>query len=354
MKFKKPNILDCTLRDGSYVNNFKFTKKDTKIVCEKLEKSGINFIEVGHGIGLGASKKTQYKAFEKDETYIKSARSVIKKSKLGVFAIPGLANLDDIIKARDCGIDFIRIGIDILDYKNAFDFIKLSKKLNLFTCINFMKSYVTSPKNFANISNSTFNLGTDITYIVDSAGGMNSEQIKLFAKAIFKKNKKIKLGFHGHNNTGMALQNSLLAYELNFALIDSSLQGLGRSAGNASTEMLAFHFNKKNKNNKYNYLSLIEFSEKKIRPISDNGFTSIDMLCGETMFHSSYLPVIEKFSKIYKIDPRKIIKEITKITKVEAPEELVRKICIKLKKSKANKGNWKKIYNHFYVNEQSL
>ena len=97
-----------------------------------------------------------------------------------------------------------------------------------------------------------------------------------------------------------------------------------------------------------------QFSEKKIRPISEKGFTSIDMLCGETMFHSSYLPVIEKFSKIYKIDPRKIIKEITKITKVEEPDELVNKICIKLKKSKANKGNWKKIYNHFYINEQSL
>ena len=317
MKVKNTNILDCTLRDGSYVNNFKFTKKDTKIICQKLERSGINFIEVGHGIGIGASRNTPHKAFEEDETYIKSARSVLKKSKLGVFAIPGLANLDDIIKARDCGIDFIRIGIDISNHKNAHEFIKLSKKLKLITCINFMKSYVTSPQNFANISDIAFNLGTDITYIVDSAGGMSSEQIKLYVKAILKKNKEIKLVFHGHNNLGMALQNSLLAYELNFKLIDSSLQGLGRSAGNASTEMLSFHLNKKNKNHKYNYFDLIEFSEKNIRPISNKGFTSIDILCGDTMFHSSYLSVIEKYSKIHKIDPRKIIKEITKITRVE-------------------------------------
>ena len=52
------------------------------------------------------------------------------------------------------------------------------------------------------------------------------------------------------------------------------------------------------------------------------------------MFHSSYLSVIEKYSKIHKIDPRKIIKEITKITRVEIPAKLVNDVCIKLKKIK--------------------
>ena len=93
-------ILDCTLRDGSYVNNFGFTKKNTKDICSVLEKSGINFIEVGHGIGLGASKKTKFKAFESDENYILAAKKSTQRSKIGVFAIPGIATKSDILNAK--------------------------------------------------------------------------------------------------------------------------------------------------------------------------------------------------------------------------------------------------------------
>jgi EAL domain-containing protein (putative c-di-GMP-specific phosphodiesterase class I) len=99
---------------------------------------------------------------------------------------------------------------------------------------------------------------------------------------------------------------------------------------------------------------MVEFSEKKIRPLLSRGYTTIDILCGDTMFHSSYLPIIEKYSRAYKIDPRKLIIEITKKTKIDAPEKLIKQICETLKKKKKNKGNWKKIYNHFYINEQNL
>lgn len=346
-------ILDCTLRDGSYVNNFSFTKKNTKDICSVLEKSGINFIEVGHGIGLGASKKTKFKAIESDEDYILAAKEGTQRSKIGVFAIPGIANKSDILNAKKNGIDFIRIGVDAHNYKDAFDFINTSKELGLFTCVNFMKSYAMKPKNFAKISSETFNNGADIVYIVDSAGGMKPTDIENYYKFLIKKNKKLQLGFHGHNNIGLAIQNSLLASDLKFHFIDSSLQGIGRSLGNASTEILAYHLSSKNKK-KYDYQKLLEYSEKKIRPFAMKGYSSIDILCGIYKFHSSYLPVIEKFSKIYKIDPRILIKEITKITKVDAKEQDVKKIAKKLKKNKKNKGNWKTIYNHFYINEQNL
>ena len=56
------NLLDCTLRDGSYENNFGFTKNDTINICKSLEKAGVKYIEIGHGLGLGASKRTKFKA----------------------------------------------------------------------------------------------------------------------------------------------------------------------------------------------------------------------------------------------------------------------------------------------------
>ena len=55
-------ILDCTLRDGSYVNNFQFSKDETSEISRDLDKAGFQYIEVGHGIGLGVTERGQYVA----------------------------------------------------------------------------------------------------------------------------------------------------------------------------------------------------------------------------------------------------------------------------------------------------
>jgi isopropylmalate/homocitrate/citramalate synthase len=59
-------ILDCTLRDGSYVNNFQFSASETYNLVKSLDGSGIDMIEVGHGIGLGASRGGYTRALESD------------------------------------------------------------------------------------------------------------------------------------------------------------------------------------------------------------------------------------------------------------------------------------------------
>ena len=100
----KTEILDCTLRDGSYVNNFQFTKNDTKKILNVLESSGVKFIEIGHGIGLGASRIEKFKAKESDKSYCQVASKVVRKAKWGVFCIPGVASLDDIRMAKDYGV----------------------------------------------------------------------------------------------------------------------------------------------------------------------------------------------------------------------------------------------------------
>ena len=113
LKKIKSNILDCTLRDGSYENNFGFTKNDTFNICRSLEQAGVEYIEVGHGLGLGASKRTKFKAIQSDKEYLNAANKAISNSKWGVFCIPGIATLDDLKSAADSGINFIRIGTKI-------------------------------------------------------------------------------------------------------------------------------------------------------------------------------------------------------------------------------------------------
>ena len=74
LKKIKTHLLDCTLRDGSYENNFGFTKKNTFEICKSLEKAGVKYIEVGHGLGLGATRSTKFKAVTSDKNYLRLLR----------------------------------------------------------------------------------------------------------------------------------------------------------------------------------------------------------------------------------------------------------------------------------------
>ncbi len=108
-------ILDCTLRDGSYAINFQFTAFDTAQIVGELDRVGIELIEVGHGVGLNASNRGYGEAAETDEDYLKAAVPRAKPGRVGVFCIPGVARLDDVDMAADCGAGFLRIGTNVAD-----------------------------------------------------------------------------------------------------------------------------------------------------------------------------------------------------------------------------------------------
>ena len=104
-------ILDCTLRDASYQIQFQFTAEDCMIIAAGLESSGIRMIEVGHGLGLGASSNRLGISAATDMEYIDAAASVLKEAKLGVFAIPGIVDIKAFEHVAD-KLDFIRVGVD--------------------------------------------------------------------------------------------------------------------------------------------------------------------------------------------------------------------------------------------------
>tara|TARA_B110000211_G_scaffold217486_1_gene261400 strand:- start:57 stop:1145 length:1089 start_codon:yes stop_codon:yes gene_type:complete len=351
--FNKTEILDCTLRDGSYVNNFQFNKNDTKKILNVLEDAGLKFIEIGHGIGLGASRIQKFKARESDKTYCQVASKNIKKANWGVFCIPGIATLDDIKMANDYGVKFVRIGSNVENFKDQEKYINLCKKLNIFVASNFMKSYLVNPKKFVNYVKAVHEFGTDLVYLVDSSGSMFPNEIEEYFYYIKKFNNKIRLGFHGHDNLGMSCANAFHAYKLGFDLIDVSMQGLGRSSGNTPLETFLCLLERHGVKNKIDKLKIMSFSEKEIANIfTRKGLSSLDLISGMSFFHSSFMPEIEKVAKKYSVDPRLLIIEHCKKNKTNAKEEDLEIIAKKLFKQ-GKIGKWKKIYSHYYGTEQN-
>ncbi|MFC1894516.1 4-hydroxy-2-oxovalerate aldolase [Candidatus Dependentiae bacterium] len=334
---KKFEILETTLRDGSYAVNFSFTVEQTSKICKLLQNAGFKYIEIGHGLGLNASDSGFGKAKQTDEEYLKAATSVLDKSKFGMFCIPGIARLQDIDLAALYGMSFIRIGTNVTELESAEKFILKAKKHGMFVAANLMKSYAVSPEELSRRVKMAEDFGADVVYIVDSAGSMLPEDIKNYYQEI-RKISNISLGFHGHDNLSLAVANSLCAINLGFDFVDSSLQGLGRSAGNASTESLVAALIKAGEDLGINLIQTLKIGQDYIRPlIKTVGQDLIGVISGFAEFHSSFMKYINQSSLKYNIDPVGLIIEVSKVEKVNVTDQLVNKIALETKNKKTSK-----------------
>lgn len=346
-------ILDCTLRDGSYAINFQFTRDQTSIICKDLENCKIPYIEIGHGVGLGASKSGHGIACESDEIYMQTANETLSSAMWGMFSIPGISKKDDYYKASDYMMKFIRIGIDPNNFDQSKEYINLAKKLNFFTCVNFMKSYNIDPKRFSEYALEVSKLGGDVVYIVDSAGSMLPDQISKYINEIKDKSDKIKIGFHGHDNLGLATANSLKAFELGADIIDASLLGIGRGAGNTSIEKFVCTLLKVGVDLDIDPIKLMDVAEKHFEILNvNNGIDSIDIISGLSSFHSSYMNIIEKYANKYQVDPRKLIISVCNHNQIDVPIDLVEREAKKLTYL-GKDGNWKNLYKKYFGSEQN-
>jgi 4-hydroxy-2-oxovalerate aldolase len=328
---QKINILECTIRDGSYAIDYNFTLKDVALIGKSLEDAGFRLIEIGHGVGLGGSPKYG-KSIASDEEYCEIAKHVFKKAKWGMFFIPGIGTKEHLDMAAKHGMGFVRIGTNIEEIQKAEEYIKYAKKLGMLVTSNLMKSYAVSPEKFAECAKLADNYGVDVLYLVDSAGGMFPEEVREYLEAV-KGKLSCELGFHGHNNLGMGVANTLEAVKCGCKYVDSSLQGLGRSSGNAETEILALALERKGYDTGIDALRTLSIGSKLVKPMLENkgGLDEIGVVSGYAQFHSSFMKVLEENTAKYGVDPRKLIIELTKITKIDAPPALVESIAKRLK-----------------------
>jgi len=331
-------LLDTTLRDGSYVIDFNFSTSQTSKISKGLEDANIPYIEIGHGIGINASEKGLGQALQTDEEYMVATKEVLTRSKWGMFAIPGICELPNLDVCIDHQMDFIRIGVSIDDYKRTKEFIEKAKNAGIMTCVNFMKSYARSPVVFEMAAREVINYGADFVYLVDSAGNLTPNMIQKYCERI----SDIPFGFHGHDNLGLGNANALVAHQLGASIIDCSLQGLGRSAGNTQLEQFVAILQRENHELDIDLLRLIDLSEQYIRPLlSSVGSDGLDLICGYSGFHSSYMGMVREVALKYNVDPRVLIIELCKLTLDDAPLDTLKEIAIDL--------NAKGIY----INEQS-
>src|ERR1700733_399293 len=166
----RPEILEVTLRDGSYLIDFQFTAQDTVMISSALESVGFRWIEVGHGVGLNASASGKGAAAATDEQYLEASAEALSKARWGMFFIPGIGRAEDLRLAARYKMSFVRIGTNVTEIDQAEPFIKLAKDLGMLVSFNTMKSYAVSAAEWGRVAAQTSAWGADIVCLVDSAG----------------------------------------------------------------------------------------------------------------------------------------------------------------------------------------
>lgn len=304
-------LLDCTIRDGNYAVDFKFTTHDTRVLTGELARLGFRWVEVGHGVGLGGSEAGKGQMVDTDIAFIRAAREVAGNAKVGVFFIPGIGRMEHLRAARDAGLDFVRIGQNATQLAETFPFVAEARRLGLLPCVNMMKSYGVTPDQFGELARQAGDAGAEVVYCVDSAGSMFPEDVRRYFEAA-RARTDCRLGFHGHNNLMLVISNCIEAQRCGVEFLDVTLAGLGRSAGNAPSEILVAVCRKLGIETGLDLFEVMDAVDTYLWPLVSR-IRPHDMLGvagGFSQFHSSFLPKVAEAARKHRAELRRLVVKV--------------------------------------------
>lgn len=312
---KHIDILDTTLRDGSYTIGYQFTAEETSLIAQGLELAGVGYIEIGHGLGLGADQAGKGSQAVTDLRYMRACAAAIRSAKFGFFFIPGIGAVSDLKLLAEEGGKFVRIGVtlDQDSVDQACRIIEEACRLGLEVWVNIMKTYAYSAQECQRQSLKFVQAGANGVYVVDSAGGMLpsevSEYVLALKSALGDAGVNARIGFHGHDNLSLGAGCSLAAVDAGCDIVDGSLLGIGRSMGNAATEVLAMVLDRAGYQTGVNAWHAADLAENTIRPFLEQRWrhNSLDQALGYAQIHSGFLPVLERAASKRSVSIREIV-----------------------------------------------
>ena len=254
-------ILDCTIRDGGYYNNWDFTDQIINDYINATNNLPIDYIEVGYL--SKAQKEYKGKFFYLNEKLVKTIKDSSNKHLAVMIDIKNIQNVNEIVSmvsGLNKYITLIRLASSINQIELSIKILKLLKKQGFEVAINLMRvSEINFNKQIMDKLKSIEN-SLDYLYLVDSYGSVLPTKIKDDIKKI-KKYTKIKIGFHGHNNMELALANTISSIESGAEIVDATITGMGRGAGNLKLELLLVYLSSFNQQSNLFFNSLSSIVE---------------------------------------------------------------------------------------------
>jgi 4-hydroxy 2-oxovalerate aldolase len=334
-KPKKIWITDTTLRDGDHAMSHKYTVEQVRTIAQALDEAGVPVIEVSHGDGLGGSSMQYGFSLDEEDRYLRAAAEVIQHGRMAFLLLPGIGTHKEIEKAAKIGAKIARIATHCTEADISEQHIKMAKDLGLDVHTFLMMSHMTPPEKLAGQAKLMESYGADCIYVVDSAGAQLVDQARERVRALRAAlDPKTEVGFHAHNNLGLAVGNSLVAIEEGAIRIDGSACGLGAGAGNTQTEALVAVLDRMGIETGIDLFKIMDVAENVVYPIIrqrhvpriDRGSLTI----GYAGVYSTFLLFAERAANKFGVPARDILIELGKRKMVGGQEDMIIDVAVDL------------------------
>lgn len=328
---KAPRITDMSLRDGSHAMDHQFTPEHVRAVAQALDEAGIPVIEVTHGDGLAGSSVQYGFSRTLDMQLISEASEVCEQAKIGALLIPGIGTVAEVEEAVERGVRVLRIATQCTEADISQEHFEIAKEMGLEAAGLLMMAHMRPPEVLVEQAKLMESYGADCVYVVDSAGAMLPQDAHERVKAL-KEALSIEVGFHAHNNLGLAIGNTLAALEAGADQLDLSLRGFGAGAGNAPTEIMAAVLDRMGINPGLDVFKLLDAAEYVIAPIMPfQPFPDRDaIVIGYAGVYSTFLLHAKRAGERYGIDPRDILVELGRRQAVAGQEDWILDVALEL------------------------
>ncbi|TWF93734.1 4-hydroxy-2-oxovalerate aldolase [Saccharopolyspora dendranthemae] len=260
-------ITDTSLRDGSHHKRHQFTADEVRDIVTALDGSGVPVIEVTHGDGLGGSSFNYGFSRTPEQELITLAAETARNAKIAVLMLPGVGVTDDILISRDNGASVCRIATHCTEADVSVQHFGLAREQGMETVGFLMMAHSQPPEVLAKQARIMVDAGCQCVYVVDSAGGLVLEQVAERVSALDAEiGGDAQIGFHGHENLGVAVANSVAAARAGAVQIDGSTRRFGAGAGNTPVEAFVGVCDKLGFRTGVDFFAIADAAEDVVRP----------------------------------------------------------------------------------------
>lgn len=267
-------------------------------------------IEVTHGDGLGGSSLTYGRSATDEQILIRAAAEVAAHAKIAVLMLPGVGTMDDMRAARDAGASVVRIATHCTEADIAIQHFGLARQLGMETVGFLMMSHSQQPEVLAKQARIMADAGAECVYVTDSAGALVldevAERVAALAAALGADSQ---VGFHGHQNLGVGVANTVAAIRSGATQVDGCTRALGAGAGNTPTEVLVAVLDKLGVRTGIDALAMIDLAEDVVRPLMDSECVTnrMSLLMGYAGVYSSFLRHAERAAESYGVSGAELL-----------------------------------------------
>lgn len=325
-------ISDPTLRDGNHAARHQLSRQQIACYAQAADEAGVPVVEVGHGNGLGASSLQVGESAISDEEMLSAAREKLTRAKLSIHVIPGFATINkDLKRALELGVDIVRVGCHCTEADTTQRHIGFARERGKESYGVLMMSHMASKDVLLDECRKMESYGAEAVVLMDSAGASLPGDVTEKVGHLVV-NLGIPVGFHAHNNLGMAIANSVAAVQAGATILDGTARGFGAGAGNAQIEVLVAVLHKMDYTtgiDLYKILDAADLAEKHVMNVVPS-IKSTSVVSGLSGVFSGFIQHVERIAKEYKVDPRDIFFQLGERKAVAGQEDLIIEVALAL------------------------